>query len=397
MTGVQTCALPILNTDLSGNPLSIVQQVPSGTLANPGNAVSYINIDGLSMQLSGISGNKFNTLVTKSTVDISPNANPGVINVNEGISIKLTFMDVIPLFARGYLGNQVFSSTAETVNFDFFKGISAQLFALQNVDVNLKLINGFGADVSTSGIQFISINSTNGNTVTLSGTGVNSAYNLNRALFNPNFSNPVTPSLKQIPLNGTNSNIKQFIENLPDKISYSATTQINPFGNISGNNDFIYYGNGLRADLEMNIPLAFSASELTLKDTADFNLGNVSMIENINSGKLNVRVNNGFPFSTGIQAYLLSDQGMLLDSLFSLPGIANAGVVNSNLVVIQPTLTILEIPLNQEKISHLQSAKKIIFKAVLNTVSQPQIVKLYQHYRMDFVLTADLNYSVNKP
>ena len=132
------------------------------------------------------------------------------------------------------------------------------------------------------------------------------------------------------------------------------------FGNISGNNDFIYYGNGLRADLEMNIPLAFSASELTLKDTADFNLGNVSMIENINSGKLNVRVNNGFPFSTGIQAYLLSDQGMLLDSLFSLPGIANAGVVNSNLVVIQPTLTILEIPLNQEKISHLQSAKKII-------------------------------------
>jgi hypothetical protein len=392
-----TLTYDLLNTDLAGNPLTIVQQVPSGSIPSPGSSVSYITIDGLSMQLSGIGGNKLNTLVTKSTVDISPNANPGTINVNEGISIKLTFMDVIPLYAKGYLGSQLFTSTNETIDFDFFKGITAQQFSLQSASVNLKLTNGFGADVSASGIQFVSMNSSNGNTVTLAGSGVNSAYNLNRATFNPASPNPVSPSVKLIPLNNSNSNIQQFIENLPDKISYSATTQVNPLGNISGNNDFVYYGNGLRADLEMDIPLAFSASQLTLKDTSVFSLSDVSSIDNINHGRLNLRVTNGFPFSTGIQAYLLNEQGSLIDSLFANPNVAVAGFLNGNLIVTQPSLSILEIPLSESKINNLKLAKQVVFKAVMNTVSNPQIVKLYDHYRMDFVLTAELNYSVNKP
>lgn len=40
--------------------------------------------------------------------------------------------------------------------------------------------------------------------------------------------------------------------------------------------------------------------------------------------------------------------------------------------------------------------EKIIFKVVMNTVSQPQIVKIYDYYNMELVLTADINYLLNK-
>ena len=386
----------LLNTQLSGSPFSVVQQVPAGSIAQPGSSVAYYTIDGLSMNLSGISGNKFNTLVTKSTVDIDPSANPGVINVNEGIGVKLTFMGVIPLYAKGYLGSQIFSAASETVDFDFFRGINAQQFLLQDANVDLKLSNGFGADVSASGVSFTSVNSKTGNNVLLSGNGVNSSYNLNRAVFNPASTNPVTPGSKIIQLNSSNSNIKQFIENLPDKFSYSTTAQINPYGNVSGNNDFIYYGSGLRADLEMNIPLAFSAVNLSLLDTVDFDFSGFSGAGQINGGKLTLRVNNGYPFNAQIQAFLLNEQQVITDSLFSSPNIALAGNTNANQIVVNPVLSLLEIPLSPEKIQYLTQAKKIIFKVVMNTVSQPQVVKLYEHYNLDFVLTGDINYSVNR-
>jgi hypothetical protein len=385
----------ILKSDLAGIPFSINEEVPAGSSSAPGTITRYIPADGLSIDLTGINSDKFNTIITKSAVIISPTANSGSISAGQGLTVKITFMDIVPLYAKGYMGKQFFTN-ADTLDFEFLKGMKADYFALQSADINMSISNGFGADISASNIKLTSVNSTNSNSVVLAGSGVFSSYNLNRAFYTGAIPNPVNPNIKNFPLNASNSNIKNFIENLPDKIIYSADIEVNPYGNISGNNDFLYYGYGFKTDLEIDIPLAFAAVNLRLQDTVDFKLGTVAQADNINDGLLTLKVENGYPFDAAIQGFICDDNFNVVDSLFTSPNTAVAAFTDANYKVTSAQASLLYIPLTKEKIEKIQSAKKIIFTVRMNTVSSPQIVKIYDYYKINLLLTGDVNYSVNK-
>lgn len=386
----------ILNSNQGGSMFSISEEVPGGSISNPGTLVKYYSLNGMEVDLTGLNNDKYNTLTTQSSVSISPLASAGSINAGEGLSVKLTFMDIVPLYGKGYLGNQVFVAGPDTISFDFLKGLNADYFALQDASVNMRITNGFGVDMSAAGVQLISVNTKNNTSVTLSGSGVYSTYNLNRATYTGNSSNPVIPTVKNFPLNSANSNIKAFIENLPDKIAYTTNAQVNPLGNVSGNNDFIYYGYGFRTDLQMDIPLAFAATNLCLQDTADLNLSGMTEAENINHGELVLRVENGYPFDADIQGFVCDENYNVVDSLFAAPHVAAPGLIDASLKVTAPQLSLLHIPLDHAKLDRIRAAKKIIFKVRMNTVAQTQIVKLYDYYSINLVLTGDINYSVNK-
>jgi hypothetical protein len=304
-------------------------------------------------------------------------------------------MDILPFYAKGYFEKQTVNIGPESVQTGFLNGVKADLFSLEDAVVNMSIINGFGVDIQANNVFIQSSNSGNGNNLTLAGSGVNTSYNLNRASFQTLSPQPVVPTIKNYLINSTNSNIKAFIENLPDKFNYSSDITINPLGNVSGNNDFVIYGQGLKTKLNIEIPFSFAASNLRFRDTAEIEFSG-DELKNINSATLSLRVSNGYPFDASIQGIMCDENFNVLDSLFTGPALINSGSINSNFQVNNNVLSIIPCTLSDTRLENLSKTKKIIFTVKVNTASSPQVLKIYNHYKMDIVLTGDVNYSVNK-
>ncbi len=241
--------------------------------------------------------------------------------------------------------------------------------------------------------QLKSVNTYNHTSVSLSSSIIGSTIHINRAQETYNPVDPVIPSVATFNLD--NSNFKQLIENLPDSLEYSLDLQTDPLGNVSGGNDFMYYGYGFDANLDLEIPLSLIAHNLTLTDTVAFNLSKPSGYE-INYGTLTLIADNGFPFTAAAQIFLLDANGHKTDSLISFSSPIASAPLDANYKVISKKRTQIQIPVTTLKLQHLYSSKKMVIVARFNTADQPHYIKIYSDYRLDMKLTGDINMTVNK-
>jgi hypothetical protein len=204
----------------------------------------------------------------------------------------------------------------------------------------------------------------------------------------------IYPTYANFPLTTSNSNIKPFIENMPDKLGYSMKVITNPLGNVSGSNDFIYADQLLKASLNMQIPLSFIAHNLTLVDTLSLNVGNTGGVQNVKSGTLTLFADNGFPFDAGMQLYLLNSNNQAVDSVFGYANTIDEAPLNSSLVAIGKKLTKIVIPVSAAKMNLLYNTKRIALKVKFNTSAQPNYIKIYSYYGLNVNIVADFNYTV---
>jgi hypothetical protein len=392
------CTVP--SATLNGSPLVFKLPLPAGTQSNPSYHDTIIDVSNYNINLTGILGNKSNTLIQKLELQIPLTSAADTIKYKDSIISTITFIDLVPQFGLGYFGSQNISVGPDTTVFDIFNKIKAGNLNLNNATFKLNVINEFGIDMKAKISSVKSINSINNSSVTLTGSPITNSFNLNRASRsgNPAINPVITPTTKTLTLNGQNSNIVQFINNLPDKISYALTAQLNPLGNISGANDFAFYGTSLKATMDIDIPLNFSASNITLKDTVLVDFSAIPQsTDNINYGNLLLSAGNSYPFSLNVQGYLLDENNSVIDSLFSsMYNTVDAGLLDVNNKVIASKTSVLRIPLNPEKFTTLKRAKKIYFVSKFNTANQPTTIKFYDYYKLDLRLTADVNYSINK-
>ena len=244
-----------------------------------------------------------------------------------------------------------------------------------------------------------SINTYNPTTVNLNTSALNNiivgAGQDNNGPYNPIVN--ISPATKLITLNNSNSNVKDFIGNLPNKVAYKLTAQINPPGFSGGfNTDFGYYGTGFSANLNMDVPLYFSASNLMLADTVSLNVSNISQLQNINKGNIILTATNQYPFAITLNAVLLDENKNPIANLFNTASLIEAPPLDANGKVISPLKSKLYVPLTPQKINNLQKARYVSYSATFNTANQPMQVKFYSNYTLDLLLTADLNYTVGK-
>lgn len=381
----------------NGNPFTINISVPAAVGSVPGIFSQIYDLAGYSMDLTGSLHNQVNTIYTSLQAKIS-NDQPSnvVVNPQDSLVITNTFSDIVPYYALGYFGANTFNLGPSESDFSIFKRIVGGHLSLEDVNINFKIENPIGIDARMNVGNLYSRNSRTGTIVNLSsGTLINRPININRAAESVSGMGNVFPTYANFPLNAGNSNIKPFIENLPDKLGYIISIFTNPLGNVSGSNDFIYSDKLLKVGLNMEIPLSLVASNLTLVDTLGLNIVSTSGTQNIHSGTITLFADNGFPFDAKLQAYLLNENNMIADSIFGYTGTIDEAPVNTNLRAIGKKLTKIAIPINEAKMSLLYSTKKIALKVKFNTASQPDYIKIYSDYTLDINIVGDINYTVN--
>ncbi|MFH2142708.1 MAG: hypothetical protein ABIJ97_09815 [Bacteroidota bacterium] len=402
----------IPNAKHDGIPLEITGTVPASN-GSPGQTNINKNLSGYQIDLKGIgpieqiygdlNNNGFvdqdtvNSIYYKVIGRIDSSGNLISLSLDDSIYVKLEFSNIVPEYARGYLGQQeVAVSGSEEL--DIFSDILSGSMDLSDVNISISVSNQIGAE---GGIYINNLTSKNIPKNLQSQLIIPSQY-IPFQISKPNdpytFSIPVIPTLNVMNLNTTNSNPDELVEIMPDQMNYNLNFKINPFNPppIPGNGtDFIYLNSEIIVNLDVEMPLSLIADNITLIDTSDFKMSSKD-IENINYGKLILYADNQFPFEAIVQLYMLDEANNVVDSLLPCYTTLKAGNYNySTGLVDSKKRTKIEIPFSNSRLNSLLNTKRI--KILTRFTSNPYNthVKIYSFYSVDFILVGDFSYQVN--
>ncbi|MDF1672499.1 MAG: hypothetical protein P1U41_03285 [Vicingaceae bacterium] len=376
----------------NGDTLRLVETVPAGSPGNPTSFKKKIDMSGYELDLTGISKSQINTLVTRAVGTVDPNASNSVtLNVGDEIVFKNNLIDIVPYFVRGYFGQQNFSYK-DTSDIDVLKKISGGL-DLDEVDVDIEFKNGIGVDAQMVLNQFTTQNTTTNINASLSHSVIGTPLNLNRSTLT--YSTPeVNYTNYNVDINTNNSNIDNLIELIPNQLIYDVDLIINPLGNISGGNDFVYKKHVLETNIKVEFPLSLISNNLALQDTLGFSLPEESETGRILDGTLFLYADNGFPFDAKIQLAMYDE----FDNYIQTINVDNqilAAPVDGNLRVTSKKQSVLSIPLNTSDVDNLYMAKKLLFTIAFTTQPQSQFIKIYEGYEIDLQIVGDFSYNVD--
>lgn len=375
-----------------GVPFSIDINVPAAIDGVPGVYNETFDLSGYEISLTGINNNTYNTIYTSLSALISPDGDPVSVGPSDSLIIKNTFKDFVPYYAKGYFGKNTIDVGPEETDFSIFKSITNGSIQLEDISFTIDIDNPVGLDAQVYINDLNSINTRTGSNIHLQNSIVGSPINIDRAV--EKNSGGIQSTYKSVPLNTSNSNIKDMVENLPDKFGYSLQLVTNPLENITGSNDFIYSDSLLRVQLNMEIPLSMVANDLTLSDTIALTLSENEDEQVINSGIITALVENGFPFTAELQLYLLNDDFTITDSLIGSINTINAAEIDSNYKAVGKKISQIAIPLSSEKMKALYATKQLLLKVIFNTSAQPQYMKIYNYYTFDLKLIGDLDFTI---
>jgi hypothetical protein len=388
-------ALP--GATLSGAALALQVVVPGGSAASPSELTSTRPLDGYVFDMRGPDHNEVNTLATN--LDFTTDTNGPVVQMSQADSLEaiIGYRDIVPQYARGYFGTREVAVSPDTTSLDLFQNISG-LLLLDEVTARLKVINGIGVDARARINYLRSVNTNTSVTVDLLHPITAGPINLDRAL---DLGNSFQAAQNSFTINTANSNIAAFIENLPTGIAYDLDVTIDPLGDVSNGNDFFYYESTLAADLEVEIPLRLSATDLTLTTTTAVDLAGSLEAHAFQEGTLHVFATNRFPFSASIVLEQIAADGTTL-SVLSSSGTITSAPVGLNGLVSASAESQVDFVISKEQVDLFfpgsaagNNGARLRIRAVFNTEGQPAPVQLRSDYTLDVQITVEGNYIVN--
>ena len=378
----------------AGVPFTIVQEVDAANANIPGTFSGNFELDGYEIDLTGPNGNQFNTITYNVNAVSDPTGNAFTIfNSDTVINLKSYLTNLDPIYVKGYLGqNSVFSNS--TINTGLADFIHDGFIKLDSVTMDLEITNFIGADAQIFFNSLTSINNRTFSGVSLIAPSVmNRALNINRAQESGPVPSPVISTNHSYHLDNSNSNIKAFVENLPERIAYNINMEMNPLGNISFYNDFLYSDNLVNGKLTIKMPLRMAAQNLTLSDTQALSLGGLTNLDPIGPLNLTLVAGNGFPVDFDIQLFIIDENHVVTDSLL-IPGFIQKANLDSQYKVISPVVTRIEIPVDEKRKNSILAGKYMGIRTIFRTPDYPQLIQLYTSHRLDLKLIASGTYYI---
>ena len=362
--------------------------------AMPGEA-SYFNItydlSGYTMDLTGLNGNMVNQFYDIFIGRIDSSGNLIYLSLDDSINLETSITNLVAEKVEGFLGNDKIQVGPETVNINLNSSLYNGIIDINTIEVQLEIINKIGADAIIKFIELNASNSINNTNIDLNWNEFGNPIKITRAR---EINNIVTPTIITTKMNENNSNIDEFIESIPNQLTYGVDIYMNPKGNISNYNDFIYYDNGLTSKLKLKMPLSLIAENLVFTDTVGIDFSSFNNESNINSATLTLIVNNSYPLLASIEIISLDLYNLALDTLLSNSIIQN-GNINSMGIVTESSHSEIVFGIDNEKLDLLKEAVKLYIVASLSTpTTTTQHIDIYDSYNLDIKLIADFNYSI---
>ncbi len=364
--------------------LNLVDTVPA---AQGAKAIfkKTLNIQGYTLDLTGPNQNSYNKLAVNFYAQINPQASQSIpLSSSTLFKITTNYRDISPSYIKGYFGKETFKLGPDTAIFDQFSSYVSGALNLEKVKMLLRFNNQFGVDAVLKINGLTAINTKNGQTVNLSNNIIGQAIQLTRAI-ETGQTPPVYSVPKEYILDQNNSNIDQFFEIMPNRLVYDLELKVNPMGNISSGNDFLYKNYPFQSYFELDIPMSLTAQDLVLSDTIDLKINeNIEWIDWLN-GKIYLYAENFFPsdFEVSIQLF---DTNKTATSLINNQGKINAAVTDGSGLAQTPVKSVMVLSLDDKQMQDFYHAGYLAFVLKLNTANYSSFVKFTQNNYLDLKL-----------
>lgn len=364
--------------------------VPPASSGNPYSESKTISLSGFDVILKGKRGEGWtekNSFHNRLIARIDSSGELKSISKNDSITLYIGLLDIKPSYVRGYIGKDTFSFGPEKQSINVFSKLNG-LLDIKDLNMQLILENSSGLDAKASFREIGSINS-DGKIVELTSSILDDNIVMDRA------KDPNTPFLKKFDFNATNSNIDEFVENLPVALSYSLDLAVNPNGNVTDFNDFVYSNSEIKASVLLDIPMNVEPTNLSMIDTFGVDFESFTEIENLEALNLNLVVYNGYPYTGNVEFILLDEGNSPIDTLFNDETVALPGLIpDFGDKITEPSKTVFTKQLDKNSLDKISFAQKAIVVTSF-TANAVRAYTLYNSYSIDIKLTADIDYKIS--
>lgn len=386
VNGYLTCTYTLPGLTLNDAPAVIAVNTPPISAGIPGEAGGVIDLSGYELDLTGSSGFARNSVASTISVATSANApSQAVVFGGDSVVISLQFIDPSVSYARGFFGEHEYSID-ESVEFNSGSGTPEGAIALSEAEVRMRIENYTGVDAQIRFNQLSSQNLLTGNSIFLEQPELFETINITRAT---DVGGIVTPVITEKVINSSNSNINAFLQNLPTGVVMTGVVTVNPLGDISDGNDFIYTDRAINAVIEADLPLRFGLNNLVLRDTLSFTLD-----EEINaSGDIFIRIENHFPFETEIDGWLLDADGDVIRQVILHEEIDSA-IPSSDPSLPIPVNSVVRLNVTSADVAAMNQGVQLALRVELNTPGYPATVGIYTTHYMDITVVTEMNVGI---
>ncbi len=361
-------------SEVYGNNTDIDFALTPGSASAPTEGYYTVDMSNKYVVLSGTSGFDYNKLSTHLEIKTEQNttADQNTIYGQDSVRFELLMSDLVIDYAKGYFGNDTYTFN-ETFNLAESANMPTGLLELDQASFGFHVTHKMGFDGKLKIDNVMGLNTYMNTGVQLTGGNLYDPFFITRSIDN---GGTASVSNYDINLNEGNSNITSFMGSLPYSVLFTGSLQLNPFGNVSDGNDFLYSDQLTEAKLVVDVPLRLAASDLTLRDTL-----NVEVTKDaVRVSSLTLDIQNAFPMEWKLNLTTLGGAVVATD--------LNVPSGNSIDLLALASSSTLVIPISEAQWNTIKSEGKLIMQVISSTPSFPQLVNLYNSYFVDMRVKA---------
>ena len=309
------------------------------------------------------------------------------VGLNDSIRLEYRLEGMKPEYAIGYLGNTLNRTGLDTTDFDLFKGLDGDL-TFKDVKLDFIFRNSIGAEGRLKLHHLKGQNIFNGRSQILDADPLKDYILVGKPEFKRDAYTETSFSL-----GASNSNIKEFLEVLPQKLEYDLETEVSPGGNVNNYQDFVFDNSRMDVIMRLDVPISFAFGGLTLRDTQAVNFAELGDMTRVKSATLFLDMTNYFPLDFDLDFQLFDKNFNSLGYFDISPdgGVAR-GNYDANGFVVQPSQTPLRIKLPREKVGALVKTQYI--GIVMKVKGTGQMQKIYGNSKLDMRAKVQFEYEM---
>ncbi|MFM9944956.1 MAG: hypothetical protein ACKVQB_06950 [Bacteroidia bacterium] len=328
---------------------------------------------------------KYNTIYSEFTARIEYTGIERTLSLSDSVYVRFGLVEIKPKLAIGDFGIHLFNFD-EKQSVKFFENVKGNI-SLEDVKMGLVFKNTFGIQADISIDNITGVNTRTGNSVKLISSAMPPTFLVDRAK-----NDPFVPYYYNIFFDKNNSNLKQFLENIPDRLDSKFSMEVRKRGS-QDYTDFVFDTSQLTAHLRLEIPVQFGTDGLELSQLQAFNFMNFKNADRIKSGVLKLDVTNGYPFEATCDIEFLDEQNLLLTTLFEVGKAQTVlpGNIDGNGMVSSPAQSQLFAEIPATKMQIIKNAKKIRIKTKFSTPDGNRY-KIYSTYKFGVKLKGNFVY-----
>lgn len=374
---------------INGTPVSQTYTIPANGTGTP----ATLSLPDFHLEFASPSTE--NKLPIEFGVKIKDNG--GFISGSGNLSISLQVQNIEFILAKGDFGTQKIRFDKDVIDMgvDFWDDIEGD-YQFVNPQILLHLNNSVGVPFEIN--ADITGYSNTGTMASLNPDAQQPAYPQTVSAANPL---TIDAIVETITYDTINSNIKALMALPPsERLEYSGNVTLNPEPVDLSSPNIISKDSKISVDIEIDVPLDFTATNLVLRDTV--NDIDISDADKILNAAIVIVTENGYPLDVSIDKIYLTDaaynvidsitDNQVIDAAEVFPaGNAQEGEVNPDSI----TEVEHEIVLTQSQIKNLNQTENLIINAGVSTKNNGVPVKLKGDYELKFTLSVQAQIDLN--